>query len=194
MPTFTASATAEKVTTATGVGSGPTLELAEKAALKAANDALNLPEKKSRKLVNITTSIPGPIKSETKEFIYFDNCVSDIWEIGSDKRDLVCMEEGSWLLVVNYQLVGVGDGLAKMFCWLNVNGNDIQNTDCCGSCTTTGNDSILIVNSEVYLNVGDKIRCGVYSTDVKKILCKSSSNPPLGLECPPVIFNAVKTN
>ena len=188
---YVETATASKCTTSTGTGSGPTPEIALQAAIKAANDALNLPTEQSR-YANIVSSIPGPVQSLVKEYIYFDECDSEFWKIGSDKRDLICLQSGFWTLLANYQLVGIGDGLAKLHGWFNVNDVDIKKSDCCGSSVIKGNDSIMLVSYNIYLNVGDIVRCGVFSTDVNKIVCKSTLNPPPGLECPGIIFTATK--
>ena len=45
MSLFVETATAEKVVTSRGTGTGPTREIALNAAIKAANDALDLPNK-----------------------------------------------------------------------------------------------------------------------------------------------------
>lgn len=184
-------ATAQKVVTSTGTGKGPTQELALKAAIKAANDALGLSTEKSG-YDNIVGNTQSPVKSNTNEFVKFDFEDTDEWLIdSSDHTVLVCNDPGTWEFLAQYQLVAVGDGLAKLHGWVNYNGKNVEYSDAYGSSLVAGNDSVLVIAYSGDFKVGDKIKWGIHSSDVTKLVINSGKSPS-GLIYPAIILTAFK--
>jgi len=191
MHEFVETATAEKVVTSTGTGKGPTQQLALQAAIKAANDALSLPTEQSG-YANIVSNTHAPLKSNTNEFFKYDVVDTDSWKISADKYTLECVEAGVWQFTAQYQLVALSDGLTQLHGWININDVDVEYSDAYGSSTLAGNGSVLTIAFAYNFKVGDKLKWGINSGDVEKLVCKNGTSPT-GVVCPSLILTAVKS-
>ena len=121
----------------------------------------------------------------------YDVVDTDSWKISSDKYSLECLEPGVWQFTAQYQLVALTDGLTKLHGLVNINGKDIEYSDAYGSSTVAGNDSVLAITYAGDFKVGDKIKWGIHSSDVTKLVINTGTSPE-GLIYPAIILIVFK--
>jgi hypothetical protein len=128
------------------------------------------------------------------EYVKIDAIDTPSWVIGSDPTELICVENGKWNILVQYQLFALKDGIAVFNGFFNVNGVDVTNSDGEQDTSYAGEASVLAIGYSNYYNKGDKVKFGVRSSNpdgsselrvVAKDLTEST-----GINAPSVIVTA----
>jgi hypothetical protein len=135
-----------------------------------------------------------PSKVNNNEYVKIDAIDTPSWVIGSDPTELICVENGKWNILVQYQLFALKDGIAVFNGFFNVNGVDVTNSDGEQDTSYAGEASVLAIGYSNYYNKGDKVKFGVRSSNpdgsselrvVAKDLTEST-----GINAPSVIVTA----
>jgi len=114
---------------------------------------------------NPYSTTTSPSKVNTNEYIKIDAIDTPSWVIGSDPHELICVENGKWNILVQYQLVALKDGKATLNGFFNVNGVDVPDSDSEQDSSYAGEASVLVIGYSTYYNKGDKVKFGVRSSN-----------------------------
>jgi hypothetical protein len=142
---------------------------------------------------NVISNIQSPSALDTKEYIVLSSIDTPSWVIGSDPHELVCVENGKWAILSQYQLVGIAPGVGTLNGWFNVNGLDVADSDAENVTTGLNENNVLAIQFAQYFNKGDKVKFGISSSNVDgsstlRAVCKTTNNSPSGISTPAVIF------
>jgi hypothetical protein len=142
---------------------------------------------------SVTTA---PSKANTNEYIKIDVVDTPSWTIGSDPSELVCVENGKWNILAQYQLVAIKDGPAKINGFFNVNGLDIADSDAEQDISYKGQSSVLAIGYSQYYNKGDKVKFGIRSSNLDgsselKVVVKVI-DADTGIKAPSLIVTACR--
>jgi hypothetical protein len=147
---------------------------------------------------NPVCNTQAPTKLNTREFIKIDTIDTPAWAIGSDPHELVCVENGKWNWLCQYQLIslpGDNNSVSTINGWYNVNGVDVPDSDAESSTILTNQNNVLAIGLSKYFNKGDKVKFGILSTNEDpnntnlEVVVKTTPSPS-GLSTPAVIITA----
>lgn len=143
---------------------------------------------------NSISNTQAPLQLNMNEYIKIDSIDTPSWVIGADPTELVCVENGKWNWIVQYQLIAIKNGLAALNGFINVNGVDDINSDAESTTTVINQNNVLGIGYSKYFNKGDKIRFGIRSSNGDdsselKVIVKTTVSPT-GLSTPAVIICA----
>ena len=144
---------------------------------------------------NLISNTQAPTKLNKKEYIVIDSVDTPSWVIGSDPTEIVCVEDGKWNLLSQYQLISLKAGLSTLNGWYNVNGVDVPDSDAEQCSNGIDDNSVLAIGLSGYFNKGDKVKFGILSsnanpTNTELGLVVKAIQSPSGLNTPAVIITA----
>lgn len=138
----------------------------------------------------------APTKLNTREFIKLDTIDTPAWTIGADRSELICVENGKWNLLAQYQLISLpgANGVSTLNGWYNVNDVDVIDSDAEAYVVAKDENVVLPIGLSQYFNKGDKVKFGVYSSNQDPNnhnleVVVASTNSPTGLVTPAVIVS-----
>jgi hypothetical protein len=142
---------------------------------------------------NGISSIQSPSALNTPEYLVLSSIDTPSWVIGSDPTELVCVENGKWAILSQYQLIGIAPGVGTLNGWFNVNGVDVPNSDAENVTTGENENNVLPIQFAQYFNKGDKVKFGISSSNFDgsstlRAVCKTTNNSPSGITTPAVII------
>jgi len=146
---------------------------------------------------NCISDIQTPSALNTPEYLVLSSIDTPSWVIGSDPTELVCVENGKWAILSQYQLIGIAPGVGTLNGWFNVNGVDVPNSDAENVTTGENENNVLPIQFAQYFNKGDKVKFGISSSNTDgsstlRAVCKTTNNSPSGISTPAVIITATR--
>jgi hypothetical protein len=146
---------------------------------------------------NIISNVQCPTALNAKEYVTLSSADTPSWVIGSDPKELVCVEAGKWNILTQYQMISTQNGLGVLNGWFNLNGVDVPDSDAEGTTLGPNNHNVLAIGLSKYFNVGDKVKFGISSSNTDgattlRAICKTTTGSPSGLSTPAVIITAAR--